>query len=187
MFYHELRSDFLTQKGYHHKHDNPQHNDENNGTEKGLIDTSELLEDKIRTESENTIPRHRIKRRKRYTNAYGLFFQELYRQSMKTNRRTNFSETSRFIASEWRKLNEAQKKTYRDMVNKKKYSTNYGTFFHTHYDSVRKATPNGSFGAISSKISSLWDGLSRNEKKAYGGKKNINFKQKEEQKFVSND
>ena len=48
-----------------------------------------------------------------------------------------------------------------------KYTTAYGLFFRRHHGKVKKENPQATFGEVSSKISTMWAGLTLKEKKLY--------------------
>ena len=68
--------------------------DANHANTERSIDAYRVSEDSVTEQFEKKIPIHRIKKRKRYTNAYGFFFQEIYRQLSKPNKPPNFFTSS---------------------------------------------------------------------------------------------
>jgi hypothetical protein len=107
------------------------------------------------------------KKNKKYTTAYGLFFREYHSKILETCPSLDFGTVSKNVAIRWRGMNKLERRPYKNLVQKKSYSTNYGRFFRHHYGQIKASNPKASFGAISSTISQMWDCLTISQKRSY--------------------
>ena len=115
---------------------------------------------------ENTKKKYN-KNMKKYTTAYGLFFREYHSKILQTCPSLDFGTVSKNVAIRWRGMNKLERRHYKNQVQKKSYSTNYGQFFRQHYSQVKASNPKASFGEISSTISQMWKCMTISQKRSY--------------------